>query len=118
MPTHPTGRSIPSTAFNGVSPIVRSRSRGKTLHIEGQFVVIREATEVVLRHLECLPSCDSTEQVRARVQDCMQEAEMWSASWPTQRELDVLMKRLLALHVEVTRLEHYAGLAMGKPAIA
>lgn len=81
-------------------------------------MVIREAADVVLRHLECLPACDSTEQVRARVQDCMQEAEMWSASWPTQRELDALMKRLLALHVEVTKLEHRAALAMGKPATA
>jgi hypothetical protein len=34
---------------------------------------------------------------------------MWSASWPTPREMDVLMKRILALHVEVTKVERAAA---------
>jgi hypothetical protein len=78
-----------------------------------QFLVIREAIDVVLRHLEALPLSDMTEQLRMRVQDCAHDAEMWSAAWPTPREMDVLMKRVLALHVEVTKVERSAALADG-----
>lgn len=74
-------------------------------------MIIREAIEVVLRHLECLPPSDTREQLRVRLRDCAQETEMWSASSPTPRELDVLMKRVLALHVEVTKAEGSAVLA-------
>ncbi len=70
-----------------------------------QFVVIREATEVVLRHLERLPPSDRRAQLCVAVEECMQEIEMWSASARTLRELDALMKRVLALHIEVTKLE-------------
>ena len=41
------------------------------------------------------------------VEECMQEIEMWSVSAPTMRDLDVLMKRVLALHIEVTKLERH-----------
>jgi len=78
-----------------------------------QFLVLREAIDVVLRHLEALPPTDLTEQLRTRVQDCAQDAEMWSASWPTARDMDVLMKRVLALHVQVTKVERSAALADG-----
>jgi hypothetical protein len=43
----------------------------------------------------------------------MQEIEMWSVSSPTMRELDVLMKRVLALHIEVTKLERNALVSDG-----
>jgi hypothetical protein len=69
-----------------------------------QFVVIQEAVETVLLELERLPQSSATEALRTRLQDCAQDTEMWSGSWPTPRELDVLMKRVLALHAEVTRL--------------
>lgn len=78
-----------------------------------QFVVIREATEVVLRHLERLPPSGRTEQLCVSVQECMQEVEMRSVSAPTMRELDVLMKRVLALHVEVTKLQRHGLVAGG-----
>ncbi len=80
---------------------------------QARFVVIREASEVVLRHLERLPPSDRRDQLCASVQECMQETEMWSVSSPTIRELDVLMKRVLALHIEVTKLEHHALVADG-----
>jgi hypothetical protein len=69
------------------------------------FAVIREAAEVLLRHLELMPFSDTTEQLRVWVQGCMQEAERWSASPPTARERDVLMQRLLMLQVAVAKLE-------------
>jgi hypothetical protein len=57
------------------------------------------------------PHSDRTGLLQAWAQDCLQEAEQWSASPPTRRELDVLMKRLLALHVEVTKLERERDVA-------
>jgi len=79
------------------------------LTLNAQFIVIREAIEVVLRHLESLPPSDAREQLRSRVQDCAQDMEMWSASWPTPREMDVLMKRVLTIHVDVTKVEPAAA---------
>jgi hypothetical protein len=85
---------------------------------QAQVVAIREAIEVVLRHLEALPRCDMTEQLRTRVQDCAQDAEMWSAAWPTPCKMDLLMKRVLALHVEVAKVERSEALAAGAVLIA
>jgi hypothetical protein len=83
-----------------------------------QFVVIQEAVETVLRLLERLPSSNATERLRVRLLDCAQDAEMWSASSPTPHELDVLLKRVLALHAEVTNLERGGHLAEGDAATA
>jgi hypothetical protein len=72
--------------------------------LQTQLTVIRDATEVVLRHLERMAPSDRTERLCASVQGCMQELEMCCVSSLTGRELDVLMKRVLALHVEVTNV--------------
>jgi hypothetical protein len=83
-----------------------------------QFVVIQQAVETVLGQLERLPPSSATEGLRARLQDCAQDIEMWSASWPSPRELDLLMNRVLVLHAEATRLERGAPLAEGDSATA
>ncbi len=74
------------------------------------LAVVREAGEVLLRHLALLPRSDTTEQLQVWVQRCVQEAERWRTSPPTAREKDVLMKRLLTLQVAVSTLER-EGLA-------
>jgi hypothetical protein len=56
-----------------------------------------------------------TEQLRVWVEGCMQEAERWSASPPTARERDVLMKRLLTLQVAVARLEREGRASQSLP---
>jgi|CZKU01.1.fsa_nt_gi hypothetical protein len=76
-----------------------------------RLMVIREATEVVLRHLERMPPSDGTERLCASVQGCMQEIEMWCMSLPTGRDLDVLMKRVLALRAELRNLNPQTSLA-------
>jgi hypothetical protein len=85
--------------------------------LESRFVVVREAVGVVLRHLEVLPPSDTTEQLYAWLDDCLQEVEGWSASPPTDQKGEKLMKRVLALHVEVTRLERAALLAVVKGSV-
>ena len=37
----------------------------------------------------------------------MREIEMWTVSSPTMGDLDVLTKRVLALHIEVAKLERH-----------
>jgi hypothetical protein len=71
-------------------------------------LVIREAIEIVYVHLACLPPSERTEQLGTWVHDCLRDAEQWSASPPSNRERDVLMKRVLALYVEVKKLERHA----------
>jgi hypothetical protein len=70
-----------------------------------RFIVVREAIDVVLRHLEALPPSDRREQLRAGIRECLQESQQWDVLSPTDRERDGLMKRLLAVHVGVTKLE-------------
>jgi hypothetical protein len=73
---------------------------------DARLQIVQAATDVVLRRLGGLPSSAKTEQLRTGVGQCLREADQWIASPPTARETDVLMKRILALHVEVSRLEH------------
>jgi hypothetical protein len=80
--------------------------------------VVQEAIAVVLRRLECLPSSDRSEQLRAWLHECSQEVEQWDASPPTDREGEMLMKCVLELDVEVTKLERRALLAIVKGSIA
>ena len=71
--------------------------------------IVRAAIDVVLRRLERLATSDRTEQLGVWVEECLRETDRWQASLPTPRERDALMKRVLALHVEVTNLEREAA---------
>jgi hypothetical protein len=75
---------------------------------DARLLIVQAATDVVLRRLDGLPSSAKTEQLRVLLGECLRHAERWSASPPTPREQDALMKRILTLHVEVTRLERNA----------
>ena len=86
--------------------------------LQSRFLAVSEAIDVVLRHLEALPRSDRTEQLQAWVLECLVQAEQWSASPPTDREREGLMKRVLALHVAVTKLERDASLAPGDGVVA
>jgi glycerol-3-phosphate dehydrogenase len=80
--------------------------------LKTRFEVVREAIDVLFRRLERVPSSDNrTEELRASVRDCMRRAGEWSASPPPDRERDALMKRVLELHVELTKLERPVPLA-------
>jgi hypothetical protein len=70
-----------------------------------RFEVVRQAIDVLFRRLEGLPTSDTTEDLRARVRDCMRQAGEWSASPPENRARDELMKLVLALHLELAKLE-------------
>ena len=83
--------------------------------LKTRLAVVQEAIEVVLRHLERLPPSEKLDELRPLVRDCMREAKRWATSPPIDREQDVLMTRILALHVEVTKLERQGLLATKIP---
>jgi hypothetical protein len=100
--------SITSTAKLGsAASTVRQLGAGKEDMVvqARRLAVVREAIDVVLRHLECLPWSDRTEHLHVWVHECLKQTEQWNASAPTDREREGLMKRVLALHVAVTKLE-------------
>jgi hypothetical protein len=76
-----------------------------------RFLVAREAIEIVLLHLDCLGPTDETEQLRGEVEELLCETETWRGSPPTDRDRDGLMKRVLALYVDVMELERETPLA-------
>jgi hypothetical protein len=88
------------------------------LLFEAQLVVVREAIQGVFHQLQHVLPSERTDELLAWVLDCWQEAEQWAASPPTDREQDALMKRILAVHVAVTKLERDALLAVVKGSVA
>jgi hypothetical protein len=54
--------------------------------LQARFVVVREATEVVLRHLERLPPSEKTAQLRGHLQDCKKSNGGAHHRRPTGRE--------------------------------
>jgi uncharacterized protein (DUF2267 family) len=80
--------------------------------VNARFGVVRGAIEVVLRRLACMRPSDTTEQLHALLVECWQQVEQWSSSPPTDREGEILMKCVLELDDEVTKLERQALLAV------
>jgi len=67
--------------------------------------LIRDAVEVVLRRLLALSPSPEVEALRAKAEDYLREAEVWSKSPPTVEARERLMKSVLKLHVAVAELE-------------
>jgi hypothetical protein len=72
--------------------------------------VVRQAVAVILRRLEHLPQTDKTECLRGWAEDCVRGTEAGAAA-PSYQERDAIMKSVLALHLEVTKLERAATAA-------
>jgi hypothetical protein len=70
-----------------------------------RLMVVEEAIDVLLLHLEGLPPSEGRELLRSGIDECILTLARWRPSPPAGRDRDELMKRVLALHVEVTKLE-------------
>jgi hypothetical protein len=75
--------------------------------VRTRFMVVQEAIDVLLLHLECVPPSEGAELLRSGIDECITRLARWRASPPTDRDRDELMKRVLALHVKVTKLEQH-----------
>jgi hypothetical protein len=70
-----------------------------------QLKVVHEALEVVLRRLAALPLTPEVFDLRARAEKFKREAEGWATAKPTVEAREKLMKRVLKLHVDVSKIE-------------
>ena len=111
LPHDPPAETATRRGVHSPATTVRRRwpRKGHDRMFTARHQIVREAANVVLRHLDDLPPSDRTEQLRVWVEECVQEIERWDGSPPTPRERDAIAKRLLAIHAEVTRLERRPG---------
>jgi hypothetical protein len=72
--------------------------------------IVRDAVDVVLRRIGDLPRSDGRDDLHARAEACALDASRWGASSPTSRDLDTLMKQVLAVHIELSRLERASAM--------
>lgn len=66
--------------------------------------VVLNALRVTMRCLEEIPSSPEAEKLRVRALDFEREAEKWPATSPSNYAREAMMKQVLALHIEVTKL--------------
>jgi hypothetical protein len=67
--------------------------------------LVQQAIDVVVRRLSALPPSAVVEALLARAREHQRQAEEWAKAPPAPQEREHLMKRVLALHLEVTTLE-------------
>jgi hypothetical protein len=67
--------------------------------------VVRSAIDSIARRIAAMPPSPEVDAFNARAEACRQEADAWTSSEPGAREKELLMKRLLELHIEVLRAE-------------
>jgi hypothetical protein len=67
--------------------------------------LVQQAIDVVVRRLSALPHTPVVEELLGRAQEHQRQAEEWAKAPPAPQEREHLMKRVLALHLEVTTLE-------------
>lgn len=87
-------------------------TRFKDMTFNTRLAVARQATGVVLRRLERLAPSEETLALVDSLEDCVRETKQWTLLPPTVEEQDNLMKRLVALHLEVQKLERQALLVV------
>jgi hypothetical protein len=71
--------------------------------------VLRDAIGVILRALAVLPSSAEFEELKVKAEGCLNEVKGWSRSPPPPEERDQMSKRVLKLHVELTKWDRSSG---------
>jgi hypothetical protein len=71
--------------------------------------VVLNALRVTMRCLQDVPSSPEAEKLRRRALAFEVEAEKWPATSPSNYEREAMMKQVLALHIEVTKLARAHG---------
>jgi hypothetical protein len=66
---------------------------------------VKDSIDDIVRRLSALPSSQDTDALRARADEYLREQDAWSPSRPSPMEKERLMKRVLALHLDVAKLE-------------
>jgi len=67
--------------------------------------LVQDSIEVVMRRLSSLPDGPEVEALGLKAAYYIQQARGWERKLPTVEQRETLMKRVLALHVEVAKIE-------------
>jgi hypothetical protein len=78
-------------------------------HSSAKLSVVRDAIDVVLRRLSTLPWSHEIDELGAKAEDFLREADGWTSAPPSVEESGRLMKLVLKLHVDVAKLERETG---------
>jgi hypothetical protein len=75
------------------------------MDVRGVALVI-DAVNIILRRLDELPEQPAVRELRAKARGYIDEAVLWKSARPrpSVEKRELLMKKVLALHVEVNKL--------------
>lgn len=73
--------------------------------VSTRVALVQDAVVVVLRRMDALPQGTVLGRLRLGAARCLREAHEWTVTPPIAEEVERVMKRALALHLAVTKLE-------------
>jgi hypothetical protein len=80
----------------------------------GRRSTVKASIDNILHRLAALPSCPEVDSLRAQAGEYLGAADAWTPLEPVAQEKERLMKRVLRLHVDVTKLERQSP-GMNRP---
>jgi len=78
---------------------------------QGRLGLVMDAIDIVLRRLQILHPSPDAVALRAAALRQLQAAQVWERTQPPLEEQEVLMRRVLQLHIGAAKLER-AGAAL------
>jgi hypothetical protein len=84
----------------------------RILHAVGEsqrLTLVLDAIDVVLHRLSVLEPSHEVEDLRLKAGDCLHQLDGWQYSEPTTEQREALMKRVLALHTVLAKIERETG---------
>lgn len=74
-------------------------------HSSRRRSAVQDALQEVLRRTAPLPASPERDAIRNKAEEYLRERAGWSASSPAPAEKEQMMKRVLALHLEIAKIE-------------
>jgi hypothetical protein len=76
---------------------------------QGRLGLVMDAIDIVLRRLQILHPSPDAAALRAAALRQLRAAQVWERTQPPLEEQEVLMRRVLQLHIGAARLERAAA---------
>jgi hypothetical protein len=81
-----------------------SRSAARTALMGRSLYIVRDAIDMVGRHLATQPWSPGRAQLELWLEECRSAVDGWDTAPPTAEERDRVMKRVLQLHTALSRV--------------
>jgi hypothetical protein len=83
----------------------RTRYALSMAHLSRRLSLTRNAIDVARARVGTQRSTFELEELRGRIDACLEQAERWAREPPTDEQREQLMRRVLELHVDTARTE-------------